>query len=126
MQFDFDKELVSNNYVDIDDLGNCAIQASNDECECYYLVIQTKLGKSLVFEYGPIVPDLEMLPDKVTTNISYMDYNQKELAKIIKFFLNDKTRNIKYADTFTKNDLLSECRDLIEYTRRFNDDQETN
>jgi len=40
--------------ISIDNIGNCIIQAFNDDGDSFYLIIRTVLGISRIFQIGPI------------------------------------------------------------------------
>ena len=55
MNFDyFTVQTVMAN-IEIEDIGNCAIEANNDNGEFWYLIIRTTLGSTQIFEYGPTI-----------------------------------------------------------------------
>ena len=55
--------------LNIEDLGNCAIEAFNDEGSHYYLVIKTQLGQSIVMEAGPFAIDISILEKSVSLRL---------------------------------------------------------
>ena len=97
MTFDYLERVVVEAQLDVENIGQCVLQANNDVGEEFYLIIVTELGWTEVLEYGPIVPDLELLP--ATYNISYnrIEYNQGKLERIIDKFLNNPKRMITQA-----------------------------
>ena len=108
MNFEFNKEIISNNLIEIEDIGNCTLEASNDLAEVYYLVIKSVGGMSYILKYGPIIPDLAVLPDEVVCNYFTTKFDQRKISKIITMFLNDTKAAITKAeivdfDTFKDN-----------------------
>ena len=65
MEFEYLHQIVVGDTIDIDDIGNCAINAFNDAGEEYYLVVKTVLGWTEIFEFGPIIRDVKELPQNV-------------------------------------------------------------
>lgn len=114
MQFDFDKETLSNGAVEIENIGECALSCLNDDMEEYYLVISTVMGKSYIFQYGPIVQDLDTL-DNISCSITTLDYTEPKLIKIIDRFINDYSKRIKYIEVLPKAEVLAKCRSIIQY-----------
>lgn len=103
--------------LDIEDLGNCAIEANNDDGLFYYLLIETNLGFTKVFEYGPIQPDFHELPKSVKCTFDRIEYTEAKLSKIIQNFLNGGFKGITQAQIIDKDTLLDNCTDIIEYMR---------
>lgn len=81
--------------LDIEDIGNCCIQANNDNCEFYYLVILTDYGITRVLEYGPYVESYT--PLFITSAFQQFDYNEQRIDKLINKFLNNQKRQITQA-----------------------------
>ena len=97
MTFEYMQRVVVDSSIEIENIGQCVIQASNDFGAEYYLIILTELGWTEVIEYGPVIPDLNTLP--LDYNISYtrFEYNQGKLERIIDKFLNNPKRIITQA-----------------------------
>ena len=83
MEFEYDHMQVARSVLEVENIGQCALRATNSLGEDYYLVIRTSLGKSYVFNYGPIIPDLEILPNRVFCSLERLDYNEAKLCKYI-------------------------------------------
>lgn len=88
MKFDYQQIITTCNQLDIDDIGNCCVIAINSRQEEYYLVIRTILGVTEIINYGPIIPDLDVLPHDVSYTYSRMGYNEKKIITQIKKFIN--------------------------------------
>lgn len=104
--------------IDIDDYGNCAIEANNDDGEFWYLVIDTKMGFSRIMEYGPIVPNKEVMEDYCMCAFSRIEWDAKKVVNIIKTFLNKQRKgrlDISQAREINKDLALSQCKSIIEY-----------
>ena len=103
--------------LDIEDIGNCAIEASNDQGAFAYLVIRTNLGISEIFTYGPTCPDLNVPCKSCLISFKRLDYSESKIIKIIEQFLSNPSLQITQAIEVTKEDALANCRDLIEYMK---------
>ena len=114
-QFEYSFAVTATGILELDNPGQCAIRASNDFGENYYLVIRTSLGKCYVFMYGPIVPDLAILPPRVACSVERFDYNEKKIQKIIKAWLTDSKKFITKAEEVEDKEIFENCRDLIKY-----------
>lgn len=40
--------------LEVEDIGNCSIEANDNLGNFYYLLIETNMGFTKIFEYGPI------------------------------------------------------------------------
>lgn len=65
MNFPYLRVSTTMDSLEVEDIGNCSIRAFNDEGEEYILIIDTNVGITRIFTYGPIVPDLDLLPKQV-------------------------------------------------------------
>lgn len=106
--------------LDVDDIGNCAIEANNDEGNYYYMVIETNLGFTKMFEYGPVQPDFNEMCKSVTCTFDRIEFNEKKISKRIYSFLNAPGKNITQAQIVDKEYALDGCKDIIEYVRDSN------
>lgn len=104
--------------LDIDDLGDLSIKATNAHGDEYYLVIQTVMGSTTLFEYGPAHPDLDTLPKSVRCSFDRIDFSEGKIIKRIERFLNEGNRFIEDAAVISKEEALMGCRDVIDYVRK--------
>lgn len=109
MTFDYLQRVIVDGQLDVENIGDCIIQANNDFGEEFYLIIKTVLGWTEILEYGPCVPDLPEL--QYTYNIKYnkFEYNQSKIERTIDKFLNDAKRTITQAKLVE----LDEIRDYL-------------
>lgn len=103
--------------LEIEDLGNCIIEASNDIGQFYYLKIDSNLGWCRIFEYGPCTPDFYELPKNVTCSFDREEFDEIKLSKRIKQFLNAPKRDITQARIITDEELFDNVKDIIEYMK---------
>jgi len=82
--FEYDCMRVARSILEIENIGQCALRATNEVGEDYYLIIRTSLGKSYIFTYGPIMPDIPALPPKVSCQLERIDYKEARLNQYIK------------------------------------------
>lgn len=94
MTFDYMTTIVVGDSIEIDDIGNCFIQASNDDGLFYYMWIQTYLGRTKVLQYGPLILG-EKESDHMYCSYNKFDYSEAYIAKQISSFLT----NVKYKIT---------------------------
>lgn len=107
--------------LNIEDLGNCAIEAFNDEGSHYYLVIKTQLGQSIVMEAGPFAIDIPILEKSVSVTYKRIEYNESKLKGIIEKFLNNPYRKITQAQEIEENDVYDNCINILDYVKENKD-----
>lgn len=101
--------------LQVDDIGDCCIQANNDEGLFYYLLIETNLGWTKILEYGPATPDFDELPKSVSCNFSRIEFDEKKIFKRVDEFLNNRFRNITQAQVVDRDVLFADCKSLLDY-----------
>ena len=122
MIFEFNNQLVPQNLIDIDQIGEFGIEASNDDGYYYYMVIKTLLGTSVIATCGPVFPDSELLPSGFSCTLTKMPYKEDKLAKTINLFLNDKYKKLTRAEVIEVDDAIAQFRELRDYLINFNEE----
>ena len=120
MQIEFCRQESYLGSIDIEDYGNCAIEANNDDGLFWYLVISTSMGFVRVMEYGPIDPTSDKLEDSCICCFSRMEFDGKKVVRIIDNFLNKSRKSfsdITQAREISKDDALAQCKSLISYMK---------
>ena len=97
MTFEYLQRVTVDAQLEIENIGDCVILANNDLGEEFYLIIKTELGWTEMLEYGPIVPDLELLPFPYNISYNRIEYNQGKIERTIDKFLNNPKRLITQA-----------------------------
>ena len=105
MTFDYLQRVVIDGQLEVEDIGQCIIQANNDLAEEFYLIIKTELGWTEILEYGPCVPDLPLLQVNYNIKYSRIEYNQGKIERAIDKFLNDPKRGITQAKLVELEDI---------------------
>lgn len=127
MEFPYYSESSFLDAIEINNIGDCAIEANNDDGMFWYLIIRTSLGWTQIIQYGPICPDIKLFPDKVNCSFERFEYNNKKVGKIIRDFLNSfkkpysKITQAKLIDTDTA---LNSCRSIIDYAKNFDEKEQ--
>ena len=117
MNFDYFYTKQINDSLAVDDIGNCAIEACSDEGARYYLVIKTQLGSSIIFEYGPIIPEINLLPKTCTCSFRRIAFSENKLIKTIDGFLNNPYRTITQATIVDEAEVYQNCINIIDYVK---------
>ena len=117
MNYQYLAQITTTADIEIGNIGNTCIQAFNDVADEYYLYLHTDLGRTTIIEYGPIVADMEELPDFCICNYSVIDYNEKKIDKIIDKFLNNPTRKITQAQEISAEHFKECVKDIKRYIK---------
>ena len=103
MFFEYLKTSQYQDSIEIESVGNCALQAINDEADSWILLINTELGSSIVIQAGPINLDFDEIGDNVYISRSKFEYNEKRLYKIIFDFINNPKKIITSVEIIDKD-----------------------
>lgn len=113
MTFDYLERVVVDGELEVNNIGDCIIQGQNDFAEKWYLIIKTELGWTDIMDYGPIIPDVELLSPNFKILYNRIEYNQGKLEKTIDKFLNDPKRGITQAQVVNFEDIQDELFDPV-------------
>lgn len=117
---EFNSQYVPQNFLDIDSVGNVCIEAVDEEDGFYYyLLIKTSLGTSSIFQYGPVIPDLDQLPDNYSALYSRQNFNDRKILALIKQWLNDRYKRISSAKIVDEQIFLDNFRDITQVVRDY-------
>lgn len=89
--------------LEVENIGDCCLEACNDSGEVYFLCISTSLGVSKILEYGPYMDGLS--PIHLIYKYQELAYNEKKLNTIINKFLNDISKNITQVREVSYDDI---------------------
>lgn len=122
VQIEFNQQLMPQNVINVEELGQFAIEAWNDEGYYYYLIIRTLLGTTSIASCGPVIPDVEMLPSGFTMNLDKVPYKEDKLTRTVTMWLNDRSKKITNAKTIEIPEAIEQFRDLKEYLKTYSED----
>lgn len=115
MRFEYKFSQIVEEEIDISDIGNCCIEAIDVQHQQYYLIIRTDLGTTSIFEYGPIISDIKLLPKSVTNTFKRISFSESKIISIIDKFLSKP--GLQLAQEVDFNEALDRCINIIEYFR---------
>lgn len=115
--FDYFYTRTAMDTLNVENVGNCCIECANDDGLFYYLIINTSLGLTDIFTYGPIIPDINELPKNVSCTYKSIEYNEKKLEAIISDFINDGYKKVTQAREIQIVDALNSCQDIVSYLK---------
>lgn len=120
---EFANKYVPQNTIDIPELGNFALEAINeDDGFYYYLLIKTKLGTSSVVSFGPIIPDIKLLPDNYVASYQKIQFKDVKMKIFVDKWLNDTKKKITTASVITEDELLNNYRDIKTYIESYSEE----
>jgi hypothetical protein len=102
MVFDYSVQKTFNQSIDIVDMGNTALRCLNSNNDAYYMIIKTTFGKTSIFRFGPVCPDLDMLLDDFFVNYKKIPYKEASIYKEIDKFINDFKKEITEVEEVTE------------------------
>ena len=115
MKFDYLYIAQSEGSIDIEDVGNVCISATNTLFQEYFLVIQTMYGRTKIIQYGPVFVDIDDVPSFVSYTYTEIDYSQGKISNIIEKFLNNPKYNISQVTLIELEDARERITDLMEF-----------
>ena len=113
MNFQYFQTVTLNADIEVEDIGNCAIKAFTDLGNEYILIIDTLLGWSRIFQYGPIRPDFDILPSAVKESYNKIPFDDRKIKNIIIKFLN--MEGITQAFVVDREEALNDCNDMLAF-----------
>lgn len=127
MLVEYNKESSYLSTIDIEDIGNCALECigkdpKSGEIFYYYLVIKTLLGTTTIFTCGPLIPDIDLLPNGFTQHISKLNYNSDKISREVNTFINDFKKKIYDIKVITDLEAATNFINLEEYITKYNED----
>ena len=109
--FEYLQTIVVNGQLDVDDIGDCGILGRDDQGQEYYLITCTYMGWTEIIEYGPSLPDFELLPKSVTYKYNRIEYDEFKIEKAIDKFLNKNP--ISQAQVVDINEIIPLMKPMI-------------
>lgn len=114
-QFEYNKVLMPQNILDLDNIGDFALECFNDNFkQYYYIVAKTKNGFTTFYSWGPVIPDSNIPLNNYFFNIKIMEYTEKKVEKYINGFLNGGY-GITDAKLITLEEAVNKAKDEKEF-----------
>jgi hypothetical protein len=106
----------------LEDIGNCAIycQGSFRDGKItlpgdYYIIIKTVMGKTKAVKWGPMMPDLDELPNTFKLEVKTLNYKETAIVKEIQGFINDGFKGITQASEITIDEALTKLPQTVNF-----------
>lgn len=110
--FNYLYETSALDVLEVDDIGNTCIQASNDLGQNWILQIKTKLGFSYIIEYGPYY--YNKITEYLNSSFQRIEYSEYKLQKKIDKFLNEPRRIITQVKFIDEDEALESIQSVVE------------
>ena len=120
IQFNVDKTFLKE--LDIDNLGEFAIEASNEEGMFWYYVVRTSLGTVSIATSGPRIPDIELLPKGFNRALYRIPYKEDKIIRDVSCFLNDPKKQIVKAELLDIDDAIEQFVNLRDYLENYSEE----
>lgn len=120
MEIEYSYNQTATAAISLEDYGNCAIEANNDEGLFWYMIIDTQYGWTRIMTYGPINPVSPQLEEKCVCSFERMEFNGQKIVKAIDKFLNTERKKllpITQAREISRDNALAQCRSIPEYMK---------
>lgn len=122
MEFKYFYITEASDAINIENLGNCFIEAYNDFGARFYLWIQTDLGFSKILEAGPYVDDGKIPCKECVLSFTQTSFTEPKMIKKIESFLKTVKYNITQAfdkqDEYTLEEKISKLYNIVEYMKK--------
>ena len=115
MHFEYLVKIKKESSIDIDNIGNCALDVFNDLGFEWLLLIRTIEGTTQIVEFGPTIPDIEYPPASVKYSYDRIDFSESKIINRIQKFLTDGYRNITQAFEITQEEAKEKMKNLVDY-----------
>lgn len=108
--------------LDVENLGNCFIEAFGDNGTRMYLWIRTEYGFSKILEAGPYVDDGKIPCKECTLSYTQTSFTEPKMIKKIESFLNTIRYHITQAfdkqEEYTEEEKFEKLYNLINYMEK--------
>lgn len=122
MVFEFNNQYVPQSLIEVDEIGEFALEARNDDGYYWYLIIKTFYGTAVIATCGPVIPDLSAIPAGYTAFLDKIPYKEDKLEKIISRFLNDPKKALTKAEEISIDEAKKQFKEIYPYLENFDGD----
>lgn len=104
MNFEYLRISTSMDSIEVDDIGNVYLRASNDDAKEWYMSIKTSLGWTEVKQFGPLKIDQNEFDYFFNFFYQKFEFSEKKLFKLIDDFINNSKKSITIAEVISKDE----------------------
>lgn len=112
--FEYDFQFTVNSTLDVEEIGQCYLEASTDAGNFYYACVKTVMGRSVLLEFGPVceVPPATWMDSFFTFNRSNIAFDERKISRFIDKFLNNTRLAITQAQEITEEVFLEKLEEF--------------
>ena len=115
MNFEYLVKIKREASIDIEDIGNCALDVYNDLGFEWLLLIHTREGLTQIVEFGPLLADMEVPPSTVNYSYERINFSESKLRNKISRFLTDGNKSVTQAFEVTHQEAKEKMKNLVDY-----------
>ena len=113
MTFEYLQRVIVDAQIDVENIGDCVLLGRNDLGEEFYLIIRSDMGWTEQINFGPVTPEVDILPFNINLTYARFEFNQAKLMRAIDKFLNDPKKMITQADVIEFDAIQEHIQDAI-------------
>ena len=110
--FDYLYELVSQDSINIEDIGNTCIHILNDLGYEWYMLIYTDLGTSYIKTMGPFYVDNKFFSKGFKFEYYSFQYSESKLSTKIDNFINDPKKLVTQAFICNEDEFFKKLKEI--------------
>lgn len=122
MEFKYFYVRTHTDALDVENIGNCFIEAFGDNGTRQYLWIRTELGFTKILEAGPYVDDGKIPCKSCDISFQSTEFSESKIIKRIESFLNTIKYHITQAfdkqEEYTEEEKFEKLYNLINYMEK--------
>lgn len=113
MTFEYLQRVIVDAQLDVENIGECVLRGRNDLGEEFYLIIKSDMGWTEQINFGPVTPEVDILPFNISLTYARFEFNQAKLMRAIDKFLNDPKKMITQADVIELGEIQEHIQDAL-------------
>lgn len=114
-EFRYNTQMMQIDSINVEDIGNCALEAIDEDNCYYYIIVRTVSGFSDVITFGPVIPDIDLLPTGYESTFNHMSYTDLKIQKLIqKWVLGGKGVNFESVKQISIEEAAAQCRNAAD------------
>ena len=110
---DYNYAQVAISNIEIDDISNICLRATNDSNYEWYLSITTDFGITQIKEFGPCLVDSPLILNNFTYRYNEMDYIEGKICNRLDKFIQDSKRTITKVEVVDLDDFKNKLNEQI-------------
>lgn len=114
--FKYNTQTMQVDSIIVEDIGNCALEAIDQNGCFHYFISITNEGTTEIITFGPIVPDISILPKSYSTSFERIGYTDAKLQKAIqKWALGGKGTNFESIEQVSLEEAVAQHVSVVEH-----------